>query len=77
LSNVRNKWRADVGSDHHLVAAEFQLKIMPTGKHFETTRNKGDVQKLQNKRKLAEFKLELRNRCQVLTYFPETEIDTK
>jgi endonuclease/exonuclease/phosphatase family metal-dependent hydrolase len=37
LTNVRNKWGADAGSDHHLVVAEFQLKIIVTGKKFETT----------------------------------------
>jgi hypothetical protein len=65
-TKVRNRRGADVGSDHHLVVTEFQLKIMATGKKFETKGKKFDVQKLQDKRKLAEFKLEFRNRSQAL-----------
>lgn len=59
-----------MGRDHHFVVAEFQLKIMLTDKNFETTRKKYDVQKLQNKRKLAEFKVEFRNCFQALVLFP-------
>jgi hypothetical protein len=50
LANVRNKRGAGIGSDHHPVVAEFQLKIMVTGKKFEMRRKKFDVQKLQDER---------------------------
>jgi hypothetical protein len=43
LTNVRNKWGADVDSDHHLVVAKFQFKIRATGKKFEMRRKKFDV----------------------------------
>jgi hypothetical protein len=51
LTNVRNRRGADVGSDHHLVLADFQLKIMAARNRFETRGRRFDIQKLQEKRK--------------------------
>jgi hypothetical protein len=36
---VRNKRGADIGSDHHLMVADFRLKILATRKKFETRRS--------------------------------------
>jgi endonuclease/exonuclease/phosphatase family metal-dependent hydrolase len=51
LTNVRNRRGTDVGSDHHLVVADFQFKIMAVRKRFETRGRRFDIQKLQEKRK--------------------------
>jgi hypothetical protein len=51
LTNVGNRRGADVGSDHHLVVADFQLKIMAARKRFETRGRRFNIQKLQEKRK--------------------------
>jgi hypothetical protein len=67
LTDMRNKHGADIGSDHHLVLAEFKLRILTTGKNFESRRNALNVQKLKDKKKCEEFKTELRNCFQVLS----------
>jgi hypothetical protein len=69
---VRNKRGADIGSDHHLMVADFRLKILATRKKFETRRKKYDVQKLQTPSVRDEFKLELKNRFSVLSIQNET-----
>jgi hypothetical protein len=61
LLDVRNKRGADIGSEHHLVVADFRLKILATRK-FETRRKKYNVQKLKTPIVMDEFKLELKNR---------------
>jgi hypothetical protein len=71
LTDVRNKRGADIGSDHHLVLAEFKLRIMVAGKKFESRRKKVIVQKLKGKKKYEEFKVELRNHFQVLSSLSE------
>jgi hypothetical protein len=56
LIDVRNKRGADIGSDHHLVLAEFKLRIMAAGKKFESRRKEVNVQILKNKTKLKHLK---------------------
>jgi len=46
LLDGRNKRRADIGSDHHLMIANFTFKILATRKKTETRRKKYNVQKL-------------------------------
>jgi len=44
LLDVRSKRRADVGSDHHLMIANFRFKISAARKKTETSRKKYKVQ---------------------------------
>ena len=69
LLDVRNKRGAHIGSDHHLMIANFRKKI-------ETRRNKYNVQKLQMSSVREKFKLELKNRFSVLsTQNEDTDIE--
>jgi len=68
---VRNKRGADIGSDHHLMIANFRFKILAPRKKFETRRKKYNVQKLQMSSVREEFKLELKNRLSVLSTLNE------
>jgi hypothetical protein len=73
---VRNKRGADIASDHHLVMAHFKFKIKKAEKKFEVQNKKFDIQKLKNKgEKREEFKLELKNRFEILQDSRDTEID--
>jgi len=47
--------------------ANFRFKILDARKKTETRRKKYNVQKLQMSRVREEFKLELKNRCSVLS----------
>jgi hypothetical protein len=77
LLDVRNKRGADIGSDHHLMVANFRLKILATRKKFETKRKKYNVQKLQTPSVRDVFKLELKNRFSALSIQNEaTDIET-
>jgi hypothetical protein len=67
LLDVRNKRGADIGSDHHLMIADFRFKILATRKKTETRRKEYNVQKLQMPSVRVEFKLELKNRFSVLS----------
>ena len=40
LLDVKNKRGADIGSDHHLMIANFRFKILATRKKIETRRKK-------------------------------------
>jgi hypothetical protein len=51
------------------VVADFQFKIMAVRKIFETRGRRLDIQKLPEKRKQEEFKLELKNRLSALSHF--------
>jgi hypothetical protein len=77
LTDVRNKREADIASDHHLVMAPFKFKIKKAEKKFEGQNKKFDIQRLKNKEKREEFKLELKNRFKILqeSSHPDTEID--
>jgi hypothetical protein len=72
LLDVRNKRGADIGSDHHLMVADFKLKILATRQRFEIRTKKYNVQKLQTPSVRDEFKLELKNRFSVLSIQNET-----
>jgi len=62
LLHVRNKRGADVGSDHHLMIANFRFKILAARKKIETRRKKYTVHKIQMPSVREEFKLEMKNR---------------
>jgi hypothetical protein len=72
LLDVRNKRGADIGSDHHLMVADFRLKILATRKKSETRRKKYNEQKLQTPSVRDEFKLELKTKFSVLSIQNET-----
>jgi hypothetical protein len=76
LLDVRNKRGADIGSDQHLMIANFRFKIFATRKKTETRRRKCNVQKIQIPSVREEFKLELKNRFSVLSFRNEdTDIE--
>ena len=78
LLDVRNKRGADIGSDHHLMIANFRFKILAAKKEFETRRKKCKVQKLQKTSIRGGFKLELKNRFSVLsTQNEDTDIEAR
>jgi hypothetical protein len=58
--DVRNKRGADISSDHHLVVADFRLKIMATGRRFEQRNQRYYVKQLRTSAKKEEFHLELK-----------------
>jgi len=47
LLDVRNKQGADIGSNHHLIIANFRFRILAARKKIETRRKEYNVQKLQ------------------------------
>jgi hypothetical protein len=55
LLDVRNKRGADIGSDHHLMMAEVQIKITAAKKKFESPRKRFDVKKVQNQEYTQNF----------------------
>jgi hypothetical protein len=67
LTDVRNKRGAGIGSNHHPVLAKFKLRIMSAGKKCESRRKKVNVQKLKDKKKCEEFKIESRNSFEALS----------
>jgi len=76
LLDVRNKRGAEVGSDHHLIIANFRFKILAARKKMETRRKKYYVQKLQMSSVREKFKMELKNRFSVLsTQNEDTDIE--
>jgi len=76
LLDVRNKRGADIGSDRHLMIANFRFKILAARKKNETRRKKYNVQKLQMPSVGEEFKLEMKNRFSVLsTQNEDTDIE--
>ena len=64
LQDVRARRGADIGSDHHLVTAIIKLKLMKVTPR--STIKKFDIGKLRTSKAKQDFKLELRNRFQVL-----------
>ena len=73
---MRNKRGADIGSDHHLMIANFRFKILAARKKVETRRKKYNVQKLQMPSVREEFKLGLKNRFSLLsTQNEDTDIE--
>jgi hypothetical protein len=67
LTDVGYKRGADFDSNHHLVLAEFKLRIMQLGRNLKAEERRFNVQNLKDKKKCEEFKIELRNRFQVLS----------
>jgi len=67
LLDASNKRGAHIGSDHHLMIANFMFKILAAKKKIKTRREKYNVQKLQMPSVRKEFKLELKNRFSVLS----------
>ena len=65
LQDVRVMRGADVASDHHLVIANIKLKLKKLSTHVNVKR-KFDVGKLQDPKIQQEFKLEIKNRFQLL-----------
>jgi exonuclease III len=75
---VRNKRGAEIGSDHHLMIANFRFKILTARKKIEARRKKYYVQKLQMPSLREELKLELKNRSSVLsTQNEDTDIEER
>jgi hypothetical protein len=65
LQDVRAMRGADVASDHHLIVANIKLKLKKSSTHVSVKR-KFDVGKLQDPKIQQEFKLEIKNRFQLL-----------
>ena len=60
LLDVRNKRGADIGSDHHLVVANFKLKIQAHKQRTKQLRKRYDISRMKDDKKIQElFKLEL------------------
>ncbi|XP_039291250.1 craniofacial development protein 2-like [Nilaparvata lugens] len=74
LTNVRNKRGADVGSDHHLIMAEFRMKIMTCAQKFAKRGRKFDLGKLQENSIRGDFRLQLQNRFEALQMTPNVDI---
>ena len=65
LQDVRVRRGADVGSDHHLVVAQFKLKLAATKKK-KNLRRRYDIRNLKFEDKRREFQLTLKNRFELL-----------
>ena len=65
LQDVRVMRVVDVASDHHIVVADIKLKLIKQSTHVNVKR-KFDVGKLQDPNIKQEFKLEIKNRFQLL-----------
>ena len=57
---------ADVSSDHHLVCTKLRLKLKAAPKRRRIRRTRYDTQKLENDGCRRQFRLELRNRFEIL-----------
>jgi hypothetical protein len=55
LTNMRNKRVADINSDHHLVDADFQMRIVANRRKFEQRNKQFDVRKLRDEQKQEDF----------------------
>ena len=75
LQDVRVMRGADVASDHHLVVANTKLKLKKSSTHVNVKRQ-FDVGKLQEPKIQQEFKLEIKNRFQLLENLITEDIDT-
>ena len=74
---MRNKRGADIGSDHHLVVANFKLKIQVHKQRTKQLRKRYGIRGLEEEKKTRElFKLELANRFQLLTDMERVENET-
>ena len=57
---------ADIASDHHLVRTKLRLKLKVAPKRRGIRRTRYDTQKLENDGCRRQFRLELRNRFEIL-----------
>ena len=57
---------ADIASDHHLVCTKLRLKLKAAPKRRGIRRTRYDTQKLENDGCRRKFRLELRNRFEIL-----------
>ena len=72
MIDVRARRGADVGSDHHLLIAEFRLRL----KRLPTPPRRSrpfDVMKFKQPVMATQFQLEVRNRFQALVDFEDEE----
>jgi hypothetical protein len=65
----------NVTSDHHLVVANIKLKLKKSSTHVNVKRT-FDVGELQNPKIQQEFKLEIKNRFQLLENIITEDTDT-
>ena len=73
---MRSKRGADIGSDH-LVVAKFKMKIQAYSQRTRQLRKRYDISKLKEDMKARElFKIELKNRFQILTDMENIENET-
>ena len=75
LQDVRAMRGENVTSDHHLVVANIKLKLKKSSTHVNVKR-KFDVGELQNPKIQQEFKLEIKNRFQLLENIITEDTDT-
>jgi hypothetical protein len=74
---VRNKRGADIGSDHHLIVANFKLKIRADKQRKKQPSKRYDISRLKDDKKFQGlFKLELTNRFKVLTDMERVDNET-
>jgi hypothetical protein len=74
---VRNKRGAAIGSDHHLVVAKFRMKVQAYKQSARQLGKRYDISKLKDDKKIQElFKIELKNRFQLLTDVEKVENKT-
>jgi len=66
---------ADDTSDHHMLIVGFKLELKKNWKGTATNRQKYNVGLLKNPQARAEYKLNLRNKFQVLQEYYEEEPD--
>ncbi len=73
LQDVRVRRGADVGSDHHLVVANMQLKLKKNWMETTLCRVKYDISRLKITSVRDEFELQLKNKFEVLQELHEEE----
>jgi hypothetical protein len=77
LQDAGNKRGADIGNDHHLVVAKFKMKIQAYNRRTGQLRKRYDISILEDSENVWEsFKIELKNRFQVLTDMENMENET-
>jgi hypothetical protein len=75
LLDVCTKRGTDIDSDHHLVVASFQIKIIANKKKHDVMRKRLDVKKLENSQLKQEYKMELRNRFEALNHSDDEDVE--
>ncbi|XP_071141830.1 craniofacial development protein 2-like [Mytilus edulis] len=76
LCDVRAMRGADCGSDHHLICGKIRLKLRKAVKNRTNKREIFDTVKLKQPDILKKFKIELRNRFQVLKNLQDNKPST-